>query len=223
MRRTRSPKRRARTGTAPRVRAQWRGTYERTPFDRLPWFDPGPSPPIRLAVAEGFLPPGGSVLDVGCGAGSNVIFLAQKGYDAHGIDLSPGAVAAARSRATEAGVTVDVQEGDALALAFADARLDGVIDHGCFHTLPTRRRPEYAAELHRALRREGSFVLTWVAREHTGEGGPPHRPSLEEVVAVFEPRFLFGRTGFLPSTEETGPACYFAFLSRRSGPQPPRM
>jgi SAM-dependent methyltransferase len=176
-----------------------------------------------LAVAEGFLPPRGSVLDVGCGAGSNVIFLAQKGYRAHGIDISPGAVAAARSRAVQAGVAVDVQEGDALALAFGDGDLDGVTDHGCFHTLPTRRRPEYATEIHRILRREGSFVLTWVAREHTGERGPPHRPSIEEVASVFERLFLFVRTGFVPTSEETGPACYFAFLSRRTTPQPPRM
>ena len=40
-----------------------------------------------------------------------------------------------------------MQEGDALALPFADGALDGAIDHGCFHTLPVRRRAEVAPEV----------------------------------------------------------------------------
>ena len=217
------PSARPPVGLSAQARARWRTTYERTPYHQLPWFDPGPSPSTRLAVLQGFLPKGGSVLDIGCGAGSNVIFLAKQGYVAHGIDISPGAVAAARERASKARVRVDVREGDALALPFGDGSLDGGIDHGCFHTLPIGRRAEYAAEVHRVLRRDGRFVLTWVAREHTGARGPPHRPSLEEVAVAFEPKFLFVHTAFQAESEEAGPACYMAFLSRRSTPQPPRM
>lgn len=213
----------ARPGVSASARAQWKQTYERTTYDRLPWFDPGPSRSIQIAVREKFLPPGGDVLDVGCGAGSNVIYLAQQKYRAHGIDLSPGAVAAARTRASAARVTADIQEGDALALRFATGSLDGVIDHGCFHTLPFRRRPEYAREIRRVLRPGGSFVLTWVAREHTAALGPRHRPSLEEVTAVFESMFLFTRTEFFPTSDENGLAAYAAFLTRRTKPQPPRM
>jgi len=214
--------RRARRGSSPEHRAQWRATYEKSKYDELPWFEPGPSPPVRLAVAEGFLPKGGDVLDIGCGAGSNVLFLAQNGYRAHGIDLSPGAVMAARSRADESRLRVDVQEGDALALRFPDRSLDGIIDHGCFHTLPVSRRGDYARETHRVLRPGGSFVLAWVAREHTGPRGPPHRPSLREVTATFESRFLFTRVGYSVGREEGEPSSYFGFLSRRSTPYPPR-
>ncbi|MGP8132534.1 MAG: class I SAM-dependent methyltransferase [Thermoplasmata archaeon] len=197
-------------------------TYERTPYEQLPWFEPGPSTGVKLAVEEGFLPKGAAVLDVGCGAGSNVLFLAERGYAAHGIDLSPGAVAAARSRAALARLTVDVQEGDALALRFPDGSLDALVDNGCFHTLAFSRRERYAKEVHRVLRPEGRFVLSWVAREHTDATGPPHRPSLREVTAVFESRFLFVRTGFHPAPEAGEPSTYFAFLARRSTPYPPR-
>jgi SAM-dependent methyltransferase len=162
------------------------------------------------------------VLDIGCGAGSNVLFLAKKGYRAHGVDLSPGAVAASRARAAAARLTVDVREGDALVLPFPDATLDAVIDIGCFHTVPFARRKKYAREVYRVLRPEGSFVLSWVAREHTADHGPPHRPSLGEMTDVFESRFLFVRTGFRPSPEEGEPSTYFAFLVRRSVLQPPR-
>ncbi len=212
---------RARQGSSAEDRAAWRSTYENTAFDQLPWFEPGPSPPVKLAVDEGFLPKGGDVLDVGCGAGSNVLFLAANGYRAHGIDLSPGAVAAARARASESRLSADIQEGDALALAFPVGALDGMVDNGCFHTLPIPRRGDYAKEAYRVLRPGGSLVLSWVAREHTAEMGPRHRPSLQEVTAALESRFLFTRTGYQPSREEGGPSTYFAFLSRRSTPYPP--
>ncbi len=212
---------RSRRGSSLTERAQWRMTYEKTPYDQLPWFEPGPSVGVRTAVAEGFLPKGGEVLDVGCGAGSNVLFLAERGFRAHGIDLSPGAVAAAHTRAALAHLTVDVQEGDALALPFPDASLDALVDNGCFHTLPLSRRERYAREVHRVLRAEGSFVLSWVAREHAGPRGPPHRPSLAEVTSLLESRFLFVRTGFHPSDGDDEPPTYFSFLSRRSAPYPP--
>jgi len=212
---------RSRRGSSSTSRAQWQSTYEQTPYDQLPWFEPGPSVGVQRAVDEGFLPKGGEVLDIGCGAGSNVLFLAERGYHAHGIDLSPGAVAAARSRAKSAHLTIDVQEGDALALAFPDGSLDALIDNGCFHTLPLSRREQYAREVHRVLRAHGSVVLSWVAREHTASRGPPHRPSLGEVTALFESRFLFVRTGFHLPSEDGDPPTYFAFLSRRSARYPP--
>jgi SAM-dependent methyltransferase len=210
-----------RKGSSAQERQQWRAVYEKTPYDELPWFDPGPSASVKLAVASGLFPRKAAVLDVGCGAGSNVLFLAEHGYRSYGIDLSPGAVAAARARAERAHLSVEIEEGDALDLPFADGHLDGVVDHGCFHALPILRRKDYAEQVYRVLRPAGHFVLAWVAREHTGDFGPPHRPSLNEVTGVFEPRFQFLKTGFQPPSEETGPASYFAFLARRSVAQPP--
>jgi ubiquinone/menaquinone biosynthesis C-methylase UbiE len=173
------------------------------------------------AVDESFFPPKGAVLDVGCGAGSNVLWLARKGYEAHGVDLSPGAIRAAGERASEAGLTVDLRVGDALALDFPAARFDALVDHGCFHTLPMARRADYAKEVARVLGPEGRYLLCWVAREYTESMGPPHRPSLHEVTEVFEDRFLFGRTEFRPGSEDEGLPAYAAWLTRRTAPQPP--
>jgi len=215
-------RRSGRNGSSAESRARWKAVYEETPYEGLPWFDPDPCPAVEGAVSEGFFAPGTAVLDIGCGAGSNVLFLAQKGFEAHGIDLSPGAVRAARTRALAAGLSVDVREGDALALEFPDGRFEGLVDIGCFHTLPVRRRADYAREVARVLRPGGSFVLSWVAREHEGEHGPPHRPSLGEVTDALEVRFLFMRTRFHPPGDEAGPAVYDAWLTRRATPQPHR-
>ena len=45
-----------------------------------------------------------SVLDVGCGIGRHVIPFAERGLEAHGLDISPEYVARAEQRASEAGV-----------------------------------------------------------------------------------------------------------------------
>ena len=211
----------AREGSPAEHRSFWRSVYEENPYDALPWFDVEPSPTVARAVAEKFLMPGTAVLDVGCGAGSNVLFLARRGFESHGIDLSPGAVRAAQERARDEGLTIDVRVGDALDLDFPGARFDGVIDNGCFHTLPIARRRDYARELTRVLRPDGAVVLSWVAREHGGPYGPPHRPSLEEVTRTFEERFLFLRTEFHAPSDARSPPVYDAWLTLRRTPRPP--
>jgi len=210
-----------RRGSSAEDRASWKETYERTPYEELPWFDPDPSPHLVRAVSERFLVPPAATLDVGCGAGSNVLYLARQGFESHGVDLSPGAVRAARQRAQASGLTIDVREGDALDLDFPEGRFGGVNDNGCFHTLPLDRRDDYAREIARVLRPDGAFVLSWVGRESIGIRGPPHRPSLEEVTRTFEDRFLFVRTAFHPAEEEGATSIYEAWLLRRSTPQPP--
>ena len=196
-------------------------TYRTTPYYELPWFDSDPSPQVVRAVDEGFLKPGTAVLDIGCGAGSNVLFLARRGFEAHGIDLSPDAVAAAKDRARAKALSVDVRVGDALAIDAADSRFAGAIDNGCFHGLPVRRRTEYSREVARIVRPGGAFVLSWIGREEERERGPPHRPSLGEVTRAFEDRFLFARTTFHSAEERGGAAVYDAWLVRRTKPQPP--
>ena len=57
------------------------------------------------------LPPG-RALELGCGTGTNTVWLAQHGFDCTGVDLSPRAIARARQRADEAGVQVNFLEAD---------------------------------------------------------------------------------------------------------------
>jgi len=207
-------------GSSSTAWAQWRAAYESRRYWELPWFDPGPSPQVREAVRRGFWSAGSAVLDVGCGAGSNVLFLARKGFEVHGIDLSPGAVRAANERATKAHLPVDVREGDGLAIPFSRGRFSGAMDNGCFHTIPIGRRADYAREVARVVRPGGGFLLAWVAREYVDPRGPPHRPSVEEVARSLERHFLFTRTEFRPASEANGLPAYVAWLVRRKSPQP---
>lgn len=66
-----------------------------------------------------------SVLDVGCGAGRHVISLANRGIEAHGVDISAEYIERAEDRATTAGVsdatsffTRDMRDIDALSKTY---------------------------------------------------------------------------------------------------------
>ncbi len=208
---------RSRPGVSEAHREQWGRTYERTPYRDLPWFSPRPYGWLRRAVAERWFRPGTRVLDIGCGAGTNSLFLARAGFRVSGVDLAPRAIEAARRRARSLGLQVDFRAEDALRLPYRDRSFGAMVDVGCFHTLPIPLRGAYSRELGRVLRPRGSYLLSWIGREATQEFGPPHRPSVEEAAATFEEQFVFRKTEY-----EARFAVYHALLERRSSPQPPR-
>ncbi|HUI38118.1 MAG TPA: class I SAM-dependent methyltransferase, partial [Thermoplasmata archaeon] len=200
-------------------RESWRRTYSENSYRSLPWFSPRASAWVRRGVEAGWIRPGSRVLDLGCGAGTNAIYLARSGFRTCGIDLAPGAIDAGRARARRAGLSIEFRVGDALQLPYERGTFGGLTDIGCFHTLPRALRPAYARELSRVLRPGGRYLLSWVAREHTEERGPPHRPSVEEVAGAFEREFQFRQVEFLPETPSSIMA-YGAVLERRRQPQP---
>jgi ubiquinone/menaquinone biosynthesis C-methylase UbiE len=100
-----------------------------------------------------------SAVDVGCGAGTEIVFLAQCGYRCVGVDLAPAALAVARDRADKAGVEVDLREGSVLELPVEAESVDFVNDRGCFHHIRESDRGTYARELARVMRPGGVVVL----------------------------------------------------------------
>ena len=76
-------------------------------------------PNPQLVAEAGSLPPG-TALDIGCGEGGDVIWLAQQGWEVTGADFAAGGLARAAQHAEQAGVAdrtqwwqVDAREFDA--------------------------------------------------------------------------------------------------------------
>jgi ubiquinone/menaquinone biosynthesis C-methylase UbiE len=112
----------------------------------------------RVVVERTAAGPGDRVLDVACGSGNAAVQAAQAGATVTGLDLVPELLAAARRRAEKAGVQLDLVEGDAEALPFADGSFDVVLS--TFGVMFAPRHAVVAAELVRVLRPGGRLGLT---------------------------------------------------------------
>jgi SAM-dependent methyltransferase len=107
------------------------------------------------------LGPGEIVLDVGCGAGTDLLLAASrvgtKGA-AIGVDMTDAMRAHASDGALMCGLTdVDVREGDATALPVDDGSVDVVISNGVLNLVPEKERA--AAEIARVLKPGGRLQI----------------------------------------------------------------
>jgi 2-polyprenyl-3-methyl-5-hydroxy-6-metoxy-1,4-benzoquinol methylase len=75
------------------------------------------------------------VLEVGCGAGDNAIWLAQNGFEVMGIDTSEIALGKAKEKASQADVECQFMLVDFLKNTIAGAPFGFIFDRGCFHSL----------------------------------------------------------------------------------------
>jgi SAM-dependent methyltransferase len=82
----------------------------------------------RLVDFNGYR--GKRVLEVGCGAGTDLVRFARSGADVTGVDLASSAVALARQNFSQHGLTADLREADGERLPFPDGAFDFVYAHG---------------------------------------------------------------------------------------------
>lgn len=119
------------------------------------WHLDRPSPELLAARDDGWLGAPGVAVDLGCGLGSEIGFLAREGWTAVGVDRSDAALRTAA--ASHAGVTFVL--GDVLRLPVRDGSADLLVDRGCLHYFAAADRARYAREAGRVLRRGGRFLL----------------------------------------------------------------
>jgi SAM-dependent methyltransferase len=125
-------------------------------FRKPPW-DTGITPPeLQSFIAER---PAGRALDLGCGTGTNLLTLAQAGWQVTGIDFAVRAVNQARRRMKKAGFAANVLLGDANRMAGVSGPFDLVLDIGCYHGLPLAMRAAYRENLLRVLAPDGHFLI----------------------------------------------------------------
>jgi arsenite methyltransferase len=100
---------------------------------------------------------GEAVLDVGCGAGVDLLIAAQlvgRNGRVCGLDLTPEMVEQARANLGRIGVpNADVAVGPAEAMPFQDGSFDVVISNGVLNLSPLKEQTY--REIHRVLRRGG--------------------------------------------------------------------
>lgn len=104
----------------------------------------------------------GPVLDVGCGPGTVTAYLAERGVDVAGVDLSPRMIEHARR--LHPGCSFRV--GSSTDLDLADASLGGVLGWWSLFNLPRDVLPHVLASFARALVPTGQLIIGM----HVGDG-----------------------------------------------------
>ncbi|WP_169988989.1 cyclopropane-fatty-acyl-phospholipid synthase family protein [Microbispora sp. H10836] len=179
-----------------------------------PW-DTGVTPPELVALVEGrgegegdgVLPPG-RALELGCGTGTNAVYLARHGWEVVAVDLVERAVEQAREKADAAGVAVRLLHGDATRLDELDTPgpFDLFFDLSCYCGIPPHRRDAYAAGLTRRAA-PGARLLMF------GYGPGAFDDTFSGVTAD-ELRARFGGWELVDITPGTNPVPTFWFTLR---------
>jgi SAM-dependent methyltransferase len=179
----------------------WEGRYRE---GQTPWDTGQPSSELQRVVAAEKIAPCGA-LELGCGTGTNAVWLAQQGFDVTGLDLSPLAIERARQRAADAGVRVEFLAANLLQSVPVQGPFRFFFDRGCYHAVRRIDARPYFENVER-LTEPGALglVLAGNARE-PGQPGPPVVTEEEiraewgrgfEVVALRE--FRFDETAGVP-------------------------
>ena len=155
---------------------------------KTPW-DTGVTPPEVIEEVSAMQP--GRALDLGCGTGTNALWLAARSWFVVGVDFSSLAIEAARRKGDWTS-GVEFVEGDVTRLheLDVDGPFDLVLDIGCFHSVPARRRDDYVREV-AAVARPGALMMIyafggwfrWPGSTRTRE--PEIRQRLSEAFELF--------------------------------------
>jgi SAM-dependent methyltransferase len=112
------------------------------------------------------------ILELGCGPGANIWFLAREGFAAHGIDGSESAVAQARARLAQEGLRAELDVGDFTDLLgrYEPASFDAVVDVAAVQCNRAQAVERCFAHVAQILKPGGKVFSMLVAAGSWGDG-----------------------------------------------------
>ncbi|MFC1590166.1 class I SAM-dependent methyltransferase [Candidatus Omnitrophota bacterium] len=97
------------------------------------------------------------LLEVGCGPGGNLWYMAREGFDVYGVDASPTGIQRARRRLENEGLRADLKEADIINLPYADNYFDGVADVECIYCNSAENSKKILREIKRVMKKNALF------------------------------------------------------------------
>jgi SAM-dependent methyltransferase len=148
---------------------EWNDRYR---DGNLPWDTGQPSSELHHVLKKHSIRPC-RTLELGCGTGTNSIWLAQQGFDVIAVDVAPLAVERAKQHARDAGLKANFPVADVINLPDLGGPFEFFFDRGCYHAVrrdaPDKYAPAVARQLAPGAR---GLVLAGNARE-PHDPGPP--------------------------------------------------
>ena len=202
-----------------RMLERWDRTYQGN--RRAPWDTQKAATELKKAIESGKVRPGKAVV-LGCGAGTNAVYLASKGFDVTAIDLAPTALAIGKTRAAKARVRVRW----VLASVLAAPKLgpfDFLFDRGCYHGVRRVDAKGFVAAARALCKPGGQFLIIAGNANEKRHYGPPRVKEKEirdELTKGFEIQWL--RETRFDGSDSTakGPLAWSIMLRRTADKKP---
>ncbi len=157
-------------------------------------------------------------LDIGCGTGDNVLWAAENGFTATGIDISEKAIEIAKEKVVKNKLNAEFFTRNLFKDSIPGAPYSFIFDRGCFHTFDKKKqRREYARTVASLLIKDGLWLtLAGNADDGRLDEGPPKRTALDIASAV-EPWFeiLSLKQGRFDSNDEIPSKIWIVLMKKR--------
>lgn len=137
---------------------------------RRPRWDTGITPPEVETFSASHIP--ARALDIGCGTGTNAIYLAKHGWEVWAVDMVRKAIQIGRRKARDANVIVNFQAGDVSQHLNLPGSFSLILDIGCLHSLSQDQRKGYFKNMARLLAPGGHYLLYGFIVSPTKPGFP---------------------------------------------------
>ncbi|MCK4729891.1 MAG: class I SAM-dependent methyltransferase [Candidatus Aenigmarchaeota archaeon] len=170
------------------------------------WTESEPPKELVNLIESGKIKPC-KVLDVGCGEGFYAIYLASKGFDVTGIDISENAIKLAKGNAVKQSVKIKFMPFDVDDLDKINDKFDFVFEWAILHHIMSEQRQKYVKNIKRILNVEGKYLSICFNNQNPDFGAKGknlriipegakmpvgtrlYYSSFEEMKQLFEPHF----------------------------------
>ena len=164
----------------------WETLYKIQKVETMPWYNEILDSDLEDELARRKIT-NGKFLDLGTGPATQAIWLAKRGFNVIGSDLSETAIKRANSvYANEK--NIDFVVDDILNSKLKANEFDYIFDRGCFHVLLPVDRQRYITKIKQILRNNGIlFLKCFSDKERRQEG--PYKFSQDEIMDLFNKHF----------------------------------
>lgn len=160
----------------------------------VPWVTGAVGIEILRKMINKEIPHGSKILEVGCGLGTEAVFMQRHGHQVIALDLDASVIEKAKSYAKLLDSPVDFRKEDFLLVSerpeFQEA-FDIVMDQGCFHHMLPQDRATYASTLKACLKPGGKYLMRGFSNlmPPSSSGNGPFRLSSDDILSTFSKDF----------------------------------
>ena len=157
--------------------------YKRIHEDGLIWFKNEPTPELLDWISDQNVPLEEAILEVGCGEGRDVLYLANRGYTVTGSDVSDEAINLCKIKSEELDLKVELKIEDFIEMTSADLpTYNWIYSVGTLHMLvDDEDRRRFLTNLYERLNNNGKLLLV-----SKGDGITSFKTKKEEAFDLVE-------------------------------------